>query len=57
MSWNYRIIKHSSGNRVYFAVHEVFYDDKGNMEHLTKDPIDIVGDTNQILRASLNKCL
>ena len=44
MTWNYRIVKHDTGKTAYFAVHEVFYDDKGKVTNWTADPIDIVGD-------------
>ncbi|MBI2009336.1 hypothetical protein HYS84_02900 [Candidatus Saccharibacteria bacterium] len=44
MHWNYRIIEHDKSKPAYFAVHEVYYDEKGNIEGWTEDPINVVGD-------------
>jgi len=45
MTWNYRIIEHDSENRSYFAIHEVFYNNKGEITSFTENPIDIVGES------------
>ena len=45
MTWNYRIIKHGRKIEPYFAVHEVFYDERGKIESWTENPVDIVGDS------------
>jgi len=45
MTWNYRIIKHDTAKSIYFAVHEVFYDDSGKITNWTKELIDITGDS------------
>ena len=55
MFWNYRIIKHDKKKPVFFAVHEVFYNDKGNVENWTADPIDISGETKKELIAVLGR--
>lgn len=47
MHWIYRIIKHDKSKPVYFAVHEVYYDDKGRIENWTADPINAIGDNKQ----------
>jgi len=54
MTWNYRIIKHDKTKNVYFAVHEVYYDEKGSVKGWTEDPIDIVGDSKQEILNTLN---
>lgn len=35
MTWNYRIVKSNEG----FSVYEVFYDENGELNGITKDPI------------------
>jgi hypothetical protein len=43
MYWDYRIIKHDTEKSGHLAVHEVYYDDKGNVEAWTEDPVDLIG--------------
>ncbi len=53
MNWNYRLIYHPSGKYKigkqefdrgeYLAIHEVYYDDDGNPDSMTIDPI-VTGD-------------
>ena len=45
--WNYRILRYDSGE---VGIHEVYYDDKGNPENCTQDPVGIVGDDVEELR-------
>lgn len=40
MSWNYRIIKHDKDAEVWYGLHEVYYDDKDNVDTWTEDPVD-----------------
>ncbi len=44
MTWNYRIIRHKEG---HFALHEVYYDDDGNPDGWTQDPITFVVDSDE----------
>lgn len=45
MSWNYRIIRHiPEKGEAYLAVHEVFYDDDGEPDGCTENPIQIIGE-------------
>lgn len=44
MTWDYRIIKHKKGKSVYFAVHEVFYDENGSITNWTTEPINLTGE-------------
>ena len=55
MTWNYRIIKNDSGKRSYFAIHEVFYNDKGKITNGTENPIDIVGENKVDIRSILKQ--
>lgn len=45
MTWNYRIIKHDIKTPTYFAIHEVYYDDRGNIDNWTEAPIEIIGES------------
>ena len=47
MTWNYRIIKHDTDKSGHFAVHEVYYDGKGNVEAWTEDPIELIGESKR----------
>ena len=47
MTWNYRIIKHDAKKPYYYAVHEVLYDENGNVTSWTENPIDITGDSKK----------
>lgn len=37
-SWSYRIVKYHDGSG--YGLHEVYYDDAGKPQAMTKDPID-----------------
>ena len=57
MTCNYRIIQHDTKKPVYFAIHEVFYGDKGKPEGWTAEPIDIVGDSvKEVMQALQHMC-
>ena len=43
--WNNRIVKHEKDDTVWYAVHEVFYNDDGGINGYTEDPISILGET------------
>ena len=43
MTWNHRVICHNENPKEpWYAIHEVFYDDDGNPESCTKEPIQII---------------
>lgn len=42
MTWNYRIIDWEEDGG-YMAIHEVFYDSKGEVEFYTERPIEVAG--------------
>lgn len=48
MTWNYRLVRHEreADGRIeeWYAVHEVYYDEKGEPEHMG-EPTTFVGDT------------
>jgi hypothetical protein len=43
--WNNRIIRHKHPKGDWYAIHEVFYDSKGNPEFVTQEPIDVSGES------------
>ena len=47
MSWNYRVIKHhgAKGNKDWYGIHEVYYNDKGAIEIWTVDAIAPISET------------
>lgn len=36
MTWNYRVVEHDIHKESTFEIHEVYYDDKGNIEGYTE---------------------
>lgn len=36
--WNYRVIKRTSYGETLYAIHEVYYDDAGNITSCTENP-------------------
>ena len=57
MTWNYRAIKETCEGETIYQVHECYYDDKGELERWTKDPICAQGETLEELRADLSAML
>lgn len=53
MTWNYRLIKRTNGpngrkyRRPVFAVHEVYYDEHGDIYAFTQDPCAVTGDNRR----------
>lgn len=43
--WNYRFVKQLVGDEVLIALHEVYYDDDGQVNGWTAEPCTIRGDT------------
>ena len=57
MTWNYKIIHHDTEERPYFAIHEVLYDERGEIANWTTDPISVTGEsqTETLLEPQLKK--
>lgn len=57
MSWNYRIIKHTSGKfgivEDYYEIHEVYYHKSGDIHVWSKDSIDAHGADIEELKQDL----
>jgi hypothetical protein len=50
--WNYRIVRHRTGNSVWYGLHEVYYNKKGRMTMWGPEP-DAVGNDKDDLVGSL----
>jgi len=57
MSWNYRIVKHDKADEIYLQIHEVYYDEKNDIEAYTEDPIHPFGETREELISDLKYML
>ena len=49
MSWNYRVIFQDD----CYSIHEVYYDDEGNIESWTERAVGISGETIRELKGDL----
>jgi len=49
MSWDYRVIEHDG----MFTIHEVYYNDKGDITSISKDPMGPSGDTLDELKVDI----
>jgi len=57
MSWNYRIVKHDKTDEIYLQIHEVYYDEKDDIEAYTEDTIHPFGKTREELISDLKYLL
>ena len=48
MGWNYRVIHHYDGGD-WWAIHEVYYNKRGGICAISKDPMNPQGETSQEL--------
>ena len=46
MIWNYKVIEHDS----FFVIHEVYYNDKGDITAISEDPMHPQGETLKELK-------
>jgi hypothetical protein len=53
--WNFRIIQVGDGEKAYFGIHEVFYDDKGNPIACTEKAVDVGADSKKGIAWVLKK--
>lgn len=49
MIWNYRVIEHDR----FFAIHEVYYNDKGEITAISEDSVEPSGHTLKELKGDL----
>ena len=62
MTCNHRVVKYETRNLfgdpdVGYAIHEVFYDNNGNVQGMTSNPVKPWGDTKDELRLELMRML
>lgn len=58
MHWNHRVIKHTyKDGYVYFGIHEVFYNSKGEIYGYSNEPIDLSENSLDDLRLTLQQML
>lgn len=53
-SWNYRIIKTIRDKEPFYRIHEVYYDDNGEIEGWTEEPVLPYGETVEELREDIH---
>lgn len=49
MSWDYRVIEHNG----MFTIHEVYYNDRGDITSMSQDPMGPSGDTLEELKGDM----
>ena len=55
--WNHRVIQRIVGDEVEFGIHEVYYNDDGDVEGYTEQPVRVYGETLDELRETLERML
>ena len=58
--WNHRIIRHIEhrthmDDSIYYAIHEVYYDEDGKVKGWTEEPIRILEESLEDLKATLQR--
>lgn len=62
MSWNHRIIRHIEqrthmDDGIYYAIHEVYYDEDGKVNGWTEEPIRIMEESLDDLKVTLQRLI
>ncbi len=56
MGWNYRVLaKKQSDDSIFLDIYEVYYDEDGNPEYCTENPITVGGDDLEDIQWQLDK--
>jgi len=55
MSWNHRILAHKDGDRMYFQIHEVYYDKDGNADSYTAKGVSVGAESLEGINWVLDK--
>jgi hypothetical protein len=50
MSWNHRVVRHTEGKEKWYAIHEVYYNEKGQIHAMTSEPVLPAGSSMLELR-------
>ena len=52
--WNYRVIKHDTDENIVYQVHEVYYNDRGEIDGFTEDAVHASGESFEELLSDLD---
>lgn len=56
--WNYRLMRHTDAfGREYFAIHEAYYNDAGEVTAWTEEASFVAGETKDEVRGELERML
>ena len=57
MTWNYRIVKtyHKESKEYIYAIHEAYYDEQGNVNGITQNPIRIMCESTDGIKWTLER--
>ena len=53
MSWNYRLVKRTHGDQVFYGIHEVYYNDQSVPESITENPVGVSEESKGDIMTSL----
>ena len=57
MTWNHRLVRRSENGETWYGIHEAFYDKNKRVRAITKDPIDVIGESVEEVRETLQRML
>ena len=57
MSWNYRVIRHDKEEKIFYQIHEVYYDDNNKIETFTENAVHPFGESIEELITDLDHML
>lgn len=55
MGWNHRILAHKDGDDWCFQIHEVYYDEQGNPNSYTSNPVGVSAESIEGINWTLDK--
>lgn len=59
-TWNHRVLAHNCEGEVYFQIHEVHYDKKGNPKSYTQNGVSVGGEDYAAMQwvfSQMQECL
>ena len=57
MTWNYQVIKLTQHGKTTYRLHEVYYNEGGEIANWTVEPVSVQGETLEEVRAVLTMML
>lgn len=55
MSWNYRVVKTIVGGEESYGIHEVYYDEQGELQMFSADPCPVYSETLEGLEKEISR--